>query len=433
MQQVKLFPNKNKIYTDTAFQDNKELPFHRWVNWIAGFSELFVNEAINRHLPKGNRESLILDPFSGVGTTPVTSYLRGCSALGYEINAFPAFVARMKYKAIHDLDLKALNESIAQFAAFMQHRGAPSSNEPPGFRTRIPFYSPQVLKQVLRFWDYVDTLRGNELIYDMYRLAFSAVMVSFSNYSYEPSLGSRPGSGKPLINEADVTGHIKKKLQQINDDVVWARKDLINNASFRIVNESFFHSDLEEESVDLLVTSPPYLNNYHYIRNTRPQLFWLGFVQSSADLKRLETDNYGKYWQTVRERNYKCALALDSPWLKKLLKQISSIEKDRAVYGGEGWANYACEYFNDTVHFLKLVKRCLKKKSKAVIVIGNSVLKGIDVPTDKVFEHVAEELSFRKVKNIMVRDARVGSSIVGSGVRTSCKKRLYESVVEIEK
>ena len=434
MQQVKLFHNKKPIYTDTAFQDNKELPFHRWVNWIAGFSELFVSEALKRHLPKGNNKSLILDPFSGVGTTPVTAYLKGYSTIGYEINAFPAFVANIKYRAIHDLDVKALKMSIDEFLSYMKgHKKHPSSKEPVGFKTRIPFYSPKVLAQVLHAWDFFETLKNNNLIYDIYRVAFSSVMVSFSNYSYEPSLGTRPGSGKSLILDANVAEIIATKLFQIHEDVSWARRMLINNAKFEIINQSFFHSNLDEESVDLLITSPPYLNNYHYIRNTRPQLFWLGFVQSSTDLKHLEIGNYGKYWQTVRERNYKCSLSLKSPWLKQVIKEIGSVEKERDIYGGEGWANYACEYFNDTVRFLQLAKHCLKKRSKAIIVIGNSVLKGIDVPTDKVFAYVAEELSFRKVKNIKVRNTRVGSSIVGSGVRTAGRKRLYESVVEIEK
>ena len=275
---------------------------------------------------------------------------------------------------------------------------------------------------MLHVCDFFNLLKDDQVLYDIYRVAFSATMVTFSNYSYEPSLGTRPASGKPLIMDYDVAGTIAAKLMEIYNDVAWARQGMVNNANFQIVNQSFFNSDFPEESVDIIVTSPPYLNNYHYIRNTRPQLFWIGFVQSSTDLRHLETGNYGKYWQTVREKNYKCSLMLSSKWLKQIINDIRSIEKDRSLYGGEGWANYACEYFNDTVRFLKLVKNSLKKKSKAVIVIGNSVLKGIDVQTDKVFLHIAEELSFSKTRIIKVRNTRVGSSIVGTGVRTSGKK-----------
>ncbi|NLG78805.1 MAG: hypothetical protein GX492_03110 [Firmicutes bacterium] len=68
--------------------------------------------------------------------------------------------------------------------------------------------------------------------------------------------------------------------------------------------QSFFSGSQEvlaDDSVDLVITSPPYMNNYHYVRNTRPQLFWLDFISKASDLKALEDANYGRYWQPVRE------------------------------------------------------------------------------------------------------------------------------------
>jgi DNA modification methylase len=71
----------------------------------------------------------------------------------------------------------------------------------------------------------------------------------------------------------------------------------------QIINSSFFdcQKHLETASVDLVITSPPYLNNYHYIRNTLPHLYWLGFAEKPNDTKTLEHQNFGKYWQTMRE------------------------------------------------------------------------------------------------------------------------------------
>ena len=43
------------------------------------------------------------------------------------------------------------------------------------------------------------------------------------------------------------------------------------------------------------------MNNYHYVRNTRPQLFWLDFISKASDLEALEDANYGRYWQSVRD------------------------------------------------------------------------------------------------------------------------------------
>src|SRR5712691_1977711 len=88
-------------------------------------------------------------------------------------------------------------------------------------------------------------------------------------------------------------------------DIVWLQARLqCEQVSTQVINDSFFQYQayLAPESVDLIVTSPPYLNNYHYNRNTRPQLYWLGYAERPQDLKHLEASNFGTYWQTAREQ-----------------------------------------------------------------------------------------------------------------------------------
>jgi len=69
-------------------------------------------------------------------------------------------------------------------------------------------------------------------------------------------------------------------------------------------NEDFFEGNrrLEDGSVHLMVTSPPYLNKCHYARNTRPQLYWLGLISSPKEQKYLEENNFGTFWQIARSK-----------------------------------------------------------------------------------------------------------------------------------
>lgn len=107
---------RSSPYGDTAFASNKGLPLHRWVNWIAGFSAGFVQQALELHLPVPSPEQVVLDPFGGVGTTPITAYLRGHSVLSYEINPFPALVQRAKLDAISHRKKDALKRHIEAFS-----------------------------------------------------------------------------------------------------------------------------------------------------------------------------------------------------------------------------------------------------------------------------------------------------------------------------
>jgi len=419
-------------YQNTASAENKAVALHRWVNWIAGFSTGFVHQALEMHLPVSSPEQVVLDPFGGVGTTPITAYLRGHSVLSYEINPFAALVQRAKLDAISHRKQAVLENHMEAFALHMMS-GEPSRSQPPeGFGSRIPFYSERVLLQVLRAWDYIHALEDPDIA-NLFRVAFGATMVSYSNYSYEPSLSSRPAAGKALVEDADVGGALLGKLGEMYEDLRDIEFASLPRQTYAVRQSSFMHSELLPDSVDLMITSPPYLNNYHYLRNTRPQLYWLGFARSPRDLRYLEEDNYGKFWQTVREPSYKAELIFDSPRLRGLLEELATLQTDKGIYGGKGWANYACEYFNDTHRFLTKSRDALKPGAKALIVVGNSVIKGVNIQVDQVFAHVAELLGFSGRETHLVRDTRIGSSIVGTGLRSDGEKKqkLYEVVVEL--
>src|SRR6266849_6233075 len=112
-------PAATNGFRDSSFSKNKSLPLHRWVPWVAGFSADFVEDALRTYLPKGDSEAWVLDPFAGVGTTLVESYLSGLNVVGFEINPYAALATRIKLKAtkisVHDL-----TRQIAGFERFME-------------------------------------------------------------------------------------------------------------------------------------------------------------------------------------------------------------------------------------------------------------------------------------------------------------------------
>ena len=417
---------------------NRSRPVHRWVPWIAGYSRDFVVDALNRHLGEAGT---VLDPFAGVGTTLVEADLAGHRAVGFEINPYAAFAARMKLNA-HRIDSSELEAAIGEFRDFMADADrsgtSPLSKPPSRFRTRSPFYSAEIERKVLFTLDFA---RGQPSgISDLFRLAFASLMVTFSNYSYEPSLGRRSSAGKADVEDYPVADAVAEKLRQISGDAKWYsdnRRDC-RRANGTVHGVSFLsgYSNIDEGSVDLLITSPPYLNNYHYNRNTRPHLYWLGFCHSPGEMKRLEELNFGTYWQTARAGS---RIELDRsvccPSLRAALSSIERQNPDRGIYGGQGWANYATRYFNDCTRFADGIRWCLRKGGTALVVIGNSILQGIPVSTDRFLGELAAEKGLELVDIHVPRNSRVGSSIVNSSVRAGPANghRLYESVVELRR
>jgi len=427
-------------FSDPAFASNKILPIHRWVPWIAGFSKEFVNDSIHKYID-GN--GTILDPFAGVGTTLVESHLTGNDSVGFEINPYAYFACKTKINSLQ-IDGEMFNDEIDRFSSFylknVDSKYPVHSKEPEGFRTKVKFYSPKVLHKVLILMDFIKTIEDPKIT-DLFKLAFTSTMVKYSNYSYEPSLGTRRGSGKSDIEDADVREITIQKLMELSKDIAWIKKLFTGKRipKSEIINDSFFNykNYLSKGKIDLIITSPPYLNNYHYNRNTRPQIYWLGLAHSPKDMKPLEESNFGNFWQTVRDRE-EIDLIFDVPDidLVEKLEQIKKLNPEKGVYGGSGWANYAASYFNDCYKFSKGIEFTLKKGGTALVVIGNSILQGVTIPTDEYFSKIAESVGLEAVEIHIPRSKRIGNSIIQSDVRVSKATkghRLYEAIVELKK
>lgn len=424
LQQLPLLPTTVSpgpgIFRDSAFGDNKHVPVHRWVPWIAGYSAAFVDDVISAYVPD-QKTALIVDPFCGVGTTLLQATLRGHRAVGFDLNPYPVLAARAKLSAL-TLDVATFDatfEAMQAHAATWQRSGRAPATTPPPLKSRLPFFSPHVETQVLHALDAIHAITSAPIA-ELYRMAFGAVMVSVSNYSYEPSLGSRPAAGKPLITHADVWQVLRTKLQQIRADIVGLQEARRQQpcGTGEVIHADFFsaHTHVAPGSVDLVITSPPYMNNYHYVRNTRPQLYWLQFIASPREQKPLEIHNFGQYWQTVREAS-PIQLTFEHVTLAHTLEQLRAIRTERGAYGGPGWANYVATYFNDCNRFVAALTQLLARRGVAVIVLGNSIIQGIDIRTERTLGEIATSQGLTLEGIYGLRTKRVGASITQSSVR----------------
>jgi DNA modification methylase len=432
-------PNeKGAAFNDPAFAANKVLPIHRWVPWIAGFSKDFVKQMLDTYQKE---KGTILDPFAGVGTTLVESMMSGHNSIGFEINPYAALACRTKIQA-RNIDVAILKREILRLKTFCEEKRSsdyvPRSTPPVGFKTRAAFYSPAVLHKILIFQDFLGTIEHIHL-QELFQLAFAATMVRYSNYSYEPSLTRRVSSGKTEILDFPVIETILAKVAEMKEDIAWLQSRPPQQTQSSIINDTFFNyrSHLDPDSIDLIVTSPPYLNNYHYNRNTRPQLYWLDYMKKPDDLKPLENANFGKYWQTVRDqKQIDLDFTLPGTDIEERLKLLRTLNPEKKTYGGNGWANYAASYFNDCYKLATGIRYCLKPGGSALVVLGNSILQGITIPTDQYFAKIAQSIGLELVEIHVPRATRVGSSIIQSSVRVGKAKdshQLYEAVIELRK
>lgn len=324
-------PGREGGVYDPAFTGNRTQPLHRWVPWVAGYSAQFVDDALasyNGHAPM----SRVLDPFAGVGTTLVEARFHGHDSVGFEVNPYAALAARVKLAVGTDLRSSSLLAAAEAYQDHTRWSRSTARKPPEGFRSRIPFFSPRVERKVLAALDFCDGI-DDPWARDAFRVALGSVMVSFSNYTFEPSLGSRPGAGKPLVEDADVASILHGKLSQMAGDVAALENGIVLADTEREVHAYSFldYSSSSAKPCDIAITSPPYLNNYHYLRNTRPHLWWLGLVDSRDELTQIEQESMGKFWQTVRASD-PVALEFTSERAKRLLARVAGSPRSRRLW-----------------------------------------------------------------------------------------------------
>jgi len=82
-----------------------------------------------------------------------------------------------------------------------------------------------------------------------------------------------------------------------------------------------------------------------------------------------------------------------------------------------------------------VTSQVLKQDGRAVVVVGNSILQGVEIPVDNILSDLAGRHGLSTDNIHIIRHKRVGASIVSSSVRQGAKTtaKLYESAVVLRR
>ena len=179
-----------------------------------------------------------------------------------------------------------------------------------------------------------------------------------------------------------------------------------------------FASYADSETVDLIVTSPPYLNNYDYADRTRLETYFWGIHGSWADITRDVRDHLIMAATTqVRMSSMNGTIGcptirqLDREIHGELLDIITRLKHMRSVKsGGKTYDYMVAGYFEDMLQVLKGAREVLKPSGHFVLVLGDSAPYGVHVPTEDIVGRLAVATGFSsyEVEQIRTRGGKWG-------------------------
>lgn len=390
---------ESDVQVDTligTFKDNTNAPIHRWFRYQAGFSFELVSSFLDLFdIGEGDE---VLDPFGGVGTTVVEAKKKGATAHGVEVHPFISWVAERKTD--WDVDVSHLQEEkkhiqslVSQALKERDYNDYISDDEEPEFLYKV-FDNDKLGK----LYVIDEVLEEFESEYsELYRMALVASLrdVCKANTVF-PYV--QPSATKDSTPDPQET--FSNKLSMVIDDL---------NATLReteLVGDSTIHNidarnidTIEDESIDTVITSPPYLNNVDYADVTRLELYFLGYASTwgeMTDVVRTDLVNSSTVVLKGVPSDVEPRPELPDEIREEVVRIQSEILdiRDEKDYSGKRYDVMVAAYFNDMYDVMSSVYDKMKSGTHFVMVLGDSAPYGVHVPTDIYLGKVADEIGF---------------------------------------
>lgn len=417
--------NANKLASE-------DRAFHDWYRFVLSFPPHLVRDYIKDFGLTKN--SIVLDPFCGTGTTLIESKLLGLKSIGIEANTFAHFAASVKldweidanqlvaksrevaYTALELLKLQGIDDAhpFAEMPKKLKLRTLSAETEKLILSNSI---SALPLHKTLVLLDCMKEIE-NERIYRHALLALgNALVYKISNLHFGPEVGVR----NPKV-DVPVIGSWLEDVEKIAVDLkaMDGKKYPLSQVYFGDSRE--IANFISPGSIDAVITSPPYPNEKDYTRTTRLESVLLGFINSKEELRALKKTLVRSNTRGVYKADDDDQWISDYPEIQRIADEIEkrriALEKDSGfekLYG-----RVTKLYFGGMARHLADLRNLLRPGAQLAYVVGDqaSYLR-VMIRTGELLAEIAVALGYEHVRTDLFR----------TRLATATREQLREEVI----
>ncbi len=384
------------------FLNNMRLPVHRWFRYSAGFSAEWVKWLLAE---RDGSEPRVVDPFVGSGTTCLACDEMGVPSYGIEAHPFVYRVAQAKLS--YATDPERLISKAEKAFAFARKATAQTEHYP---EIIGKCYGLETLNYLDRFRQAVEIEQDGSPEAGLLWMALVSSLRVVSEAGTAPWQYVLPGRRKTVPPPPEVTLH--KAVQMIAADIRFLARRAKPLAKLR-VDDARKCETVPDGWATLVITSPPYANNYDYADATRLEMAFMGEIRGWGDLQETVRKHLVRSCSqhvppksvNLDEVLAKSELAPIRDEIVAVCRELSSVRLDRG--GKKTYNNMIACYFLDMAQTWKALRRVCASPSEVCFVIGDSAPYGVYVPVIEWFGKLAKAAGFDSWTFKKLRDRNI--------------------------
>lgn len=429
MREYPLIDCTEKYNSIMVFDRNKDVLVHRWYPFVEGYSKEFIEDILNE---LSFEPQCALEPFCGSGTTPVELQNHNIKCYSFEVSPFMHLLAKVKLERTYD---------EATLIHYRNKVADELSTPCPNIRVYepVPFGDTVVHRDGKKKWNFHDssldgildiryairTKVDDKRYKKLFTVALSSIILQTSNlFRNGKCLSYKKGWENHIIDRLSVHQLFLDKLDTIITEDIRTISSLpkaVHNS------EICYYGDIRrsinvvpDESLDLIITSPPYLNSRDYTDIYMLELKVLQLVNSHEELQKLRKSTLRSHVQV----KYSSIDPIDNPRLKQCLSEMK--KSDTKSWNSDIF-NMICGYFEDMELLFASFSRKMHMGGVIYFNVANSAYFGVEIPVDYIISDIAEKCGFK------VREIRKARDIKTSPQQSKLIGTLRESVLVIDK
>jgi len=419
----------------------EDYPIHDWYRFVLSYPPHLVVDYLRRFGIDSRHQ--VLDPFCGTGTTIVECKKLDIPSVGIEANPMAHFASQVKVNWNPDPDGlfnhagKVAQATLDDFKA-MGIEDAPLLDAPPNGHLPLRTLPPNLMKLLLtnsisplplhKTLVLLDHLKEQpDAKYHQHELLAlaKALVSSIGNLHFGPEVGVGPAKPDATVVAVwlDCVRTIADSLRQVQDYP--NTPAVVHLADSRQILEV-----LEPNSIDAVITSPPYPNEKDYTRTTRLESVLLGLVHDGLihdrfDLKALKRGLVRSNTRNVYTDDDDDQWVIDNEEIQNLAKAIEAkrIELGKTSGFERLYARVAKLYFGGMARHLAELRTVLRPGAQLAYVVGDqaSYLR-IMIRTGQLLAHIAQQLGYEVL----------GIDLFRTRLATATKEQMREEVVSLK-